>query len=209
MNVEFEIIENRLLKVGQKVRITKGLPYISTDLTGQIGIIRIVDSSDKEIPYKVEMPSNEIYWIEIDSVEPIEESSDIEKPPKSLRVGDTVRIKSREWYEANKDGHDNVPTMPLFIKDMAKYCGKWLTIKQVESYNGKPAYTLNGISGYTFSSEMFELPTDSPANHPSPKKSSIPLIEVTPTLEVDSTPIITEDITLIEDTQILTNLSTL
>ena len=48
------------------------------------------------------------------------------------KVGDKVRIKSREWYEKNKDENDEIKgNAASFVPDMAIYCGKTATITEI------------------------------------------------------------------------------
>lgn len=66
-------------------------------------------------------------------------------------VGDRVVVKSLEWYNNNKnsDGHVGVPC--TFVREMAKYCGRVLTISRV----GYSCYSIDG-TGFSWSDEMFE-----------------------------------------------------
>lgn len=53
------------------------------------------------------------------------------KPDIVPKVGDRVKIKSREWYEKWKDEDEDVnfPSLPnFFAKGMKEYCGKIVTI---------------------------------------------------------------------------------
>lgn len=55
------------------------------------------------------------------------------KPSIVPKVGDRVKIKSREWYEKWKDEDDDVMFVHLpkfFSKGMSKYCGLTMTIKE-------------------------------------------------------------------------------
>lgn len=55
------------------------------------------------------------------------------KPSIVPKVGDRVKIKSREWYEKWKDEDEDVnfPSLPnFFAKGMKEYCGKILTISK-------------------------------------------------------------------------------
>ena len=55
------------------------------------------------------------------------------KPNIVPKVGDRVKIKSREWYEKWKDEDDDVMFVHLpkfFSKGMSKYCGLTMTIKE-------------------------------------------------------------------------------
>jgi len=88
---------------------------------------------------------------------PTEESPS--KPTPKFKVGDKVRIKSREWYEANKDSQGRVAVPPVFTPMMAVHCcGKIYKIKEIRSPNsdsGNPVYILEGVC-WLFSEEMFD-----------------------------------------------------
>lgn len=47
------------------------------------------------------------------------------------KIGDKVKVKSREWYDENKDEYGTVELsgFPDFVKDMAVFCGKKATIR--------------------------------------------------------------------------------
>ena len=53
------------------------------------------------------------------------------------KVGDKVRVKSLEWYNANKDEDGDIPLIQMcgskynFIDDMSCFCGKIVTINNV------------------------------------------------------------------------------
>lgn len=70
-----------------------------------------------------------------------------------FKVGDKVRVKPLEWYHANKDECGDVQTPDCFMEDMAKFCGKILTITKVwgESYK-----MLEDDDNYSFDDEMLE-----------------------------------------------------
>lgn len=87
------------------------------------------------------------------------------------KTGDKVRIKSIDWYNKNKDSNGNVTVLSkvphfswcetvrtVFTKDMAKFCGKVVTIESVWSVN----YTIvegtyiDGINIDYFTDEMIE-----------------------------------------------------
>lgn len=53
------------------------------------------------------------------------------KPDIIPKVGDKVKIKSREWYEKWKDSEWDVRVLYSFIEAMAKHCGRVLTVKEV------------------------------------------------------------------------------
>ena len=69
-----------------------------------------------------------------------------------INVGDRVLIKSREWYDENKDRFGNVPVPHSFTAAMAQHCGRTLRVTDVLSPN---TYELEGNS-YLWSEEMFE-----------------------------------------------------
>ena len=87
------------------------------------------------------------------------------------KVGDKVRIKSLDWYNENKDEDGNVVfsskvfhfcwcenLRTVFTKDMAKFCGKVVTIENVWTVN----YSIvegtyrDGINIDYFTDEMIE-----------------------------------------------------
>ena len=53
------------------------------------------------------------------------------KPDIVPKVGDKVKIKSREWYEKWKRPIGNVQVLYSFAEDMAKHCGRVFTVKEV------------------------------------------------------------------------------
>ena len=73
------------------------------------------------------------------------------KPSIIPKVGDRVKIKSREWYERWKDSCGIVYAPWSFINSMADACGNILEVERVES----TTFHLKG-SGYSWSLEMFE-----------------------------------------------------
>lgn len=72
-----------------------------------------------------------------------------------MKVGDTVRIKSREWYDNNKNeqGYVDLP-LALFLPVMAQLCGKIATITYIV---GDGTFKINLDGGrYWWSAEMIE-----------------------------------------------------
>lgn len=69
------------------------------------------------------------------------------------KVGDKVRIKSREWYEKNKDINDEVKcNEAYFVLCMSVYCGKTATITSADSI-----YRIDlDKSDWEWTDEMFE-----------------------------------------------------
>ena len=74
------------------------------------------------------------------------------------KQGDRVRIRSKEWYESNKNKFGKVWTRSLtgdymicFDHDFVKYCGKVAEIFSVE----RDSYALKGIP-YAWTDEMIE-----------------------------------------------------
>lgn len=69
------------------------------------------------------------------------------------KVGDKVRIKSKEWYEANKDSQGNITTLASFTQSMAVFCGRKANIAEID----KGTYRLDIDNGRFFwDDEMFE-----------------------------------------------------
>lgn len=68
-------------------------------------------------------------------------------------VGDRVRIKSKEWYDANKGSDGIVSTSMKFVKSMVIFCGKEAVVTDV--FNNY--YSLNIDDGrYSWDDEMLE-----------------------------------------------------
>lgn len=69
------------------------------------------------------------------------------------KVGDVVRVKSREWYEANKDKDGDICLVDQwFVSYMLKYCGVSAVVSAVEGF----FYKLEGIEPWVFTDEMLE-----------------------------------------------------
>lgn len=69
------------------------------------------------------------------------------------KVGDKVKIKSLDWYNANRDYNGNVECgFYYFIEEMSKYCGKILTIGEV--YRNE--YELQEGENFIWTDEMFD-----------------------------------------------------
>lgn len=68
------------------------------------------------------------------------------------KVGDRVRIKSKEWYEANKDESGDIDSCG-FTEMMQHYCGKVATIVGMDNYS----YLIDLDNGsYSWCDGMFE-----------------------------------------------------
>lgn len=70
---------------------------------------------------------------------------------EKYKIGDRVVVKSREWYDSNKNSMGAVLVPCGFVREMAKYCGHVLTISRV----GYAGYAVDG-TGFSWSDEMFE-----------------------------------------------------
>ena len=79
------------------------------------------------------------------------------KPSIIPKVGDRVKIKSREWYEKWRIfiPIENVNVMHSFNSEMVPFCGKVLTVRRI---NGDSFFLGNEETEvyWTFSLEMFE-----------------------------------------------------
>lgn len=81
------------------------------------------------------------------------------------KVGDKVKIKSREWYESNRNKDGEYVVSGLFFTDnMTKFCGKEATITYSDEDDG--TYQLDIDSSYWFNDEMFEDSTLDNAEKP-------------------------------------------
>ena len=72
-----------------------------------------------------------------------------------FKVGDRVRIKSLDWYNENKrNGNVYLTGWFNFIEPMADFCGKIVTIKEVQSPYNYRIFEDEGI--YFYTDEMIE-----------------------------------------------------
>lgn len=79
------------------------------------------------------------------------------KPDIVPKVGDKVKIKSREWYEKWKRPAGNVQVLYSFVEDMAKHCGRVFTVKEVRFVSQDWRFKLEeDEKEKTWSLEMFE-----------------------------------------------------
>lgn len=74
------------------------------------------------------------------------------------KIGQKVRVKSLDWYNANKGKFDNIVlggVRPSFTHYMSRYCGQVMTIVAIDSEYGD--YTMKEDNGdYSWDAEMFE-----------------------------------------------------
>lgn len=71
------------------------------------------------------------------------------------KIGDLVRIKSRDWYEKNKNENGHFALKDeVFTQGMSKYLG--MTAKITEIFASGLAYGLDIDSEYKWTDEMFE-----------------------------------------------------
>lgn len=131
--------------------------WCGTFPAGTIGTI--IEDDGSMAPYRVAVENGSSLWARPDKLTPAPSGSDTTPSrPRERKVGDKVRIKSREWYEANKDEFGIVRVPCGFTEGMARFCGKTLTITMGR---GVGRYALDGgAEGFTFTEGMFE--DDSP-----------------------------------------------
>lgn len=180
------------LSIGDKV-------YMLANPIVPIGTIGTIVSKDcSMIPYKVLFDDGREFWFPASSVKRADTLMS-QSSKRELRIGDKVRIKSRVWYEANKDEYGTVRCKYGFVDDMAVFCGRSFKIKNITPKGG---YKLDGAGDWTFSDEMFEEDTEDSTD-------MIPALikrcreAVTSMLSSDSTPI---SVGLIRSKKLLTNI---
>lgn len=79
------------------------------------------------------------------------------KPYIVPKVGDKVKIKSREWHEKWKGSAGYVPVSYYFTESMAKHCGRVLTVKEVKLGSQGELFKLEeDEKEMNWSLEMFE-----------------------------------------------------
>lgn len=134
------------LKVGSPVRILHSPTGIDDDAyIGQIGVIMKIDPEDDT--FSVRIGRHLPLWYRKAYIEPV----------GSLRVGDKVHIKSREWYEKNKNSYGNVDGAETFVPAMVEYCGNVYEIVRVIECGDYCVYKLEGTNHWGFSEEMFDF----------------------------------------------------
>lgn len=134
------------LYIGDKVYMLAN-PYVP------IGTIGTIVSKDYSmILCEVLFDDGRRFWVPASCVKRADTSMS-QSSKRELRIGDKVRIKSREWYEANKNKHGTVNCKYGFVDDMAVFCGRSFKIKNIMLKGG---YRLDGAGDWTFSDEMFE-----------------------------------------------------
>lgn len=70
--------------------------------------------------------------------------------------GDTVKIKSYQWYDTNRDSHGDVYNCKkIFNSTMSMYCGKEMTIEEVDEEE-QFYYLYEDIEAYKWTDDMFE-----------------------------------------------------
>jgi hypothetical protein len=74
------------------------------------------------------------------------------------KVGDKVRIKSLDWYNANKDEDGNVVCLYSYLdKGMSEFCDKIVTIKSLHGCHNVKAFRIIEDDGYSWwSDDMIE-----------------------------------------------------
>ncbi len=142
----------RRLAIGDKV-VALHNPFVPE---GTPGIIKQDDHS--WVPYYVSFEGYGNFWLMESHVQAALTESSPQKPTKELKVGDKVRIKSREWYEASKNSNGYMLVPFVFAPDMVEFCGNtYEIIKIAPSAYNTPCYSLKGASGWSFSEDMFDL----------------------------------------------------
>lgn len=110
------------LSIGDKVYM-RANPYVP------IGTIGTIVSKDRSmIPYEVLFDDGREFWVPASCVKRADTSM-LQSSKRKRRIGDKVRIKSREWYEANKDEYGRVTCKYGFGDDMAVFCGRSLKLR--------------------------------------------------------------------------------
>lgn len=114
------------LSIGDKV-------YMCTNRYVPIGTIGTIVSKDgSTLPYEVLFDDGREFWFPASCVKRVGTSMS-QSSKRELRIGDKVRIKSREWYEANKNGGGTVFVRGTFVPKMTQFLGK---VMEIESVNG-------------------------------------------------------------------------
>ena len=74
----------------------------------------------------------------------------------NYKVGDKVKIKSLEWYKANKDKNGAVYCGDIpFVRSMSEFCGKILTVNRLY-YSTDTYEMLEDLEGFDWNDGMIE-----------------------------------------------------
>lgn len=185
---------------GDKVKIISLPDSIDdrADLIGEIGEIVIDDHTAQ--PYCIRV-NTESFWFYEHNVELVEEAPAPQKPKRQLKPGDKVRVKSREWYEANKDCVGSVDVHLIFVGSMAEYCGKTFEIESIERDG---IIRLKGLD-WNWSIDMFDL--DDPQEKSSSMQAFIDSADgLRNLIHRGSKPVFKEKLPLIKTNKLLTNI---
>lgn len=151
-------------KVGDKVRIVHTPSSIQKNYNGEIGIV-LSKRSGNTLNLKINtLCDNDWWYFGEHDVELLDESI----THKKLKVGDKVRIKSKEWFDAQpKDSSGDVLIHSksgwiFFNKMMSEICGRLVTISTI-LHNGRFRISDNN-DPWQWTEEMFDLdePTSTP-----------------------------------------------
>lgn len=144
---------------GDKVKILRTSSPIPPKYAGQIG--EIIEDDHSSCPYLIRFDDGADWWFPESKVDLIINNPAISE--RRLKVGDRVRVKSREWYEANRDINGDVYIKTprgecRFNEDMAHWCGKVVTISKVDStpFELYKFRIKEDMESWCWSSEMFD-----------------------------------------------------
>ena len=144
----FDILPARIKKYSELTEYEKSSDYV----------LRNKHNLGKPVSYKDFILSFSYSSIDAKFVDKIPSELIVNNPEtvkytKQYKKGDTVKIKSKEWYNANKNRFGSVEIPPVFTEGMSKFCGRTFNISKVTSSG---YYYLDGGEDYSFSSEFFE-----------------------------------------------------
>ena len=151
---------DRKFKVGDRVEFVRSDAPFHEGCTGKI---MWIGAGDCPYPYMVKGEVCGLvreYAVAEASLRLLESSADTDKPNHLYNVGDTVLIKSRQWYDANKNESGCIPSPSggySFVSRMAQYCGQTMKIASV--FRAREYYMEN--SDYLFSDFMIERKVES------------------------------------------------
>lgn len=143
----------RQLRAGDKVKVVCPGYFPSCEPIGSTGTLVEIDYEDVLRPYLVKFESGIKQWMEADCIAPIENPN---APMPERKVGDIVRVKSREWYDANKDADGDVMMEGVaFTPSMTDFCSRSFEITQILN-NGPVRYHLKGAGPWYYTEGMLE-----------------------------------------------------
>ena len=139
----------------------KNFSLLVVNSGGKLGKITnlVIECSEDYDRFLIEPYDKEQFLTECRKVLGLEEESEtaVEPTPMKHKVGDRVKIKSLDWYNANKNDNGDVKIAATFVKSMSEFCGKNAIIIHCHETNNFYSLAIDGNEVcWSWTDEMFE-----------------------------------------------------